>query len=286
MWVVARLVLRRWRECLTIVKPATVVGCHRAGFRLFWTWKLRGGRPPVRTNLRALIKRIAAENPLWGTPRIQAELAMLGHKVARATISKYLGIRPKGSPSWRAFIRNHMECTAAMDFFTVPTITGRVLYVFVILHHARRRIVHFNVTAHPTAEWVVRQLRDAFPFDSVPRFLIHDNDSIFGQVVDRCLSAMGITQVRTSLGSPWQNAYTERAIGTMRRECLDHVIVLNETHLIGAVESFLSYYHEARCHQSLGWDSPNVRTPDLPGGGPIIAEPMVEGLHHRYRRAA
>ncbi|MCC6321242.1 MAG: integrase [Phycisphaerales bacterium] len=202
VWVVARLVLRRWRECLVIVKPATVVGWHRTGFRLYWRWKSRGGRPAVRTDVRAVIKRIAAENPLRGTPRIQAELAMLGYKVARATIAKYIGDRPNRTPTWRTFIRNHLDCTAAMDFFTVPTITGRVLYVFVVLHHARRRIVRFNVTAHPTAEWVVRQLREAFPFDSAPRFLIHDNDSIFGEAVDRCLSAMKITQIRTSLGSP------------------------------------------------------------------------------------
>ncbi|MCC6907035.1 MAG: transposase [Phycisphaerales bacterium] len=289
VWVVARRVLRRWRECLVIVKPATVVGWHRAGFRLFWRWKSRGGRPPVRTNVRALIKRMASENPLWGTPRIQAELSMLGHRIGRATIAKYLGRdRERGprSSTWRAFIHNHLDCTAAMDFFAVPTITGRVLYVFVILHHARRRVIHFNVTAHPTAEWVVRQLREAFPFDSAPRFLIHDNDSVFGQAVDRCLSAMGITQVRTSLGSPWQNAYAERVIGTMRRECLDHVIVLNEQHLLRLVGDYLNYYHESRCHQALGRDSPNGRTPDLPGDGPIIAEPMVGGLHHRYRRAA
>jgi len=151
-------VLRRWRECLVIVKSATVVGWHRAGFKLFWPWKSRGGRPLIRVDLRALIKRTAAENPLWGTPRIQAEPAMLGHRVARATISKYLGRERESGPrssTWRVFIRNHMDCTAVMDFFTVPTITGRVLYVFVILHHARRRIVQFNVTARPSAEWMV-----------------------------------------------------------------------------------------------------------------------------------
>jgi len=168
----------------------------------------------------------------------------------------------------------------------VPTITGRVLYVFVVLHHARRRIVHFNVTAHPTAEWVVRQLRDAFPFDSAPRFLIHDNDSIFGEAVARCLRGMGITQVLTLLGSPWQNAYAERVIGTMRRECLDHVIALSESHLIRVVDEFLAYYHASRCHQSLGRDSPCGRKPEPAGDRPIISEALVGGLHHRYRRAA
>lgn len=164
--------------------------------------------------------------------------------------------------------------------------TGRVLYVFVTLHHARRRIVQFKVTAHPTAEWVVRQLRDAFPYDSVPRFLIRDNDSIFGESVARCIRGMGINQVLTSLGSPWQNAFAERVIGTMRRECLDHVIAFNESHLIRVADAFVTYYNESRCHQSLGRDSSNDRKPELPSGGPIISEAMVGGLHHRYGSAA
>ncbi len=178
-----------------------------------------------------------------------------------------------------------MDCTAAIDFFTVPTLTGRVLYGFVVLGHARRRIIHFNATAHPTSVWVARQLREAFPFDSAPRFLIRDNDAIFGEEVSRVLRSMNIEEVTTSLGSPWQNAYTDRFIGTLRRECLDHVIVLNEANLLWVVEEFLVYYHEARTHQGLGRDSPDCRAAEG-GEGLVISEPMVGGLHHRYRRAA
>ncbi len=169
LWVLVSLIWRKWKECVIIVQPATLVGWHRAGFCAYLRWKCRGGRPAIRRNLRELIQRIAAENPLWGVPRIQAELAMLGHRFARATIAKCLGVRPRRSPTWQTFIRNHMETTAAMDFFTVPTITGRVLNVFVLLHYARRRFVHFNVTAAPSSAWVVRQLKDAFPFDLAPR---------------------------------------------------------------------------------------------------------------------
>lgn len=210
---------------------------------------------------------------------------MLGHTLARATVAKYAGRTLPGSPTWQTSIRNHMDCTAAIDFFTVGTLTGRVLYGLVVLSHARRRIVHFNVTAHPTAVWVARQLREAVPLDSVPRFLIHDNDLIFGVEVSRMLRNMNIEEVTTSLGSPWQNAYAERFIGTMRRECLDHVIVLNENHLLRVVGEYLDYYHAARPHQGLGRDSPDGREVE-DGAGLVISEPMVSGLHHRYRRAA
>ena len=286
LWVIIRRVWPRWKECLVIVRPGTVVRWHRAGFRLFWRWKSRGGRPGTPGHVRALVHRMAAENPLWGTPRIQAELVLLGHRLARATISKYVGYRPPPSPTWRAFIRNHMHRTAAIDFFTAPTLTGRVLYCLIVLAHHRRHVLHFNVSAHPTAAWVVRQLLEAFPFDSAPRFLIHDNDSIFGEHVSRCLRSMHVGEIFTSLGAPWQNAYAERFIGTLCRECLDHVIVLGEGHLLRLVGDFLGYYHGTRPHQGLGRDSPDRRPPEPPGDGVIIAEPMVGGLHHRYRRAA
>jgi putative transposase len=268
------------------VQLATVVRWHREGFRLYWQWKSRGGRPALRQNVRALVRRIAAENPLWGVPRIQAELMMLGHQLSRATIAKYIGRTYPTSPTWRTFIQTHMDCTAGMDFFTVPTLTGQILYGFIILAHERRKILHFNVTARPCAAWVARQLRDAFPFDSAPRFIIRDNDSIFGLKVSGCLRSMNITEILTSLGSPWQNAYAERFIGSLRRECLDHVIVLNENHLRSLMEDHLDYYHAARPHQGLGRDSPDGRTPEPPGDGQVLAEPMVRGLHHRYRRAA
>jgi putative transposase len=218
-------------------------------------------------------------------PRIQAELAMIGHRLARATIAKYIGCALPTSPTWRTFIRNHMDCTAAIDFFTVPTLARRVLYGFFILAHDRRRVLHFNVTAHPTAVWVARQLREAFSFDSAPRFLIRDNDSLFGGAVSRCLRSMNVEEVVTSLGSPWQSAYAESFIGTLRRECLDHLIALHEDRLFRMVGDFLVYYHEARLHQGLGRDSPEGRTPET-GPGVVIVESMAGGLHRRYRRAA
>jgi putative transposase len=205
---------------------------------------------------------------------------MLGHRLARATIAKYIGHTQPRSPTWRAFIQNHIGCTAAIDFFTVPTLTGRVLYVFVVLAHARRRVLHFNITPKPSAAWVARQLREAFPFDTAPRFLIRDNDGIFGHGVSRCLRSMNITEITTSPGSPWQNAYTERVIGTIRLECLDHVIVLNDAHLHRVLQEYLRYYHEDRPHQGLGRDSPDGRIADT-ATGPIISESRAGGLQHR-----
>lgn len=289
LWVLAVRLWSRWRDALVIVRPDTVVRWHRAGFRLFWRWKCGGGRPATHPDVRSLIVRMARENPLWGVPRIQAELALLGHRVARATIAKYAGrsgTNPKRSVSWRVFIQNHLDSTAAMDFFTLPTLTGRVLYVFLVLSHARRRIVHFNVTAKPCAKWVARQIRDAFPFDTAPKFLLHDNDGLFGEAVSRMLRLLGIREVRTSPGSPWQNAYVERVVGTFRRECFDHVIVLNEAHASRLLGEFVEYHNNDRPHQGLGRDSPEGREPEPNGNAPVVSVPMVGGLHHRYRRAA
>lgn len=286
LWVIISRMWQGWRECIVLVQPGTVVKWHREGFRLYWRWKSRGGRPGVRHDVRALVRRIAAENPLWGVPRIQAELALLGHRLARATVAKYIGRSSPTSPTWRTFIQNHLNCTAAIDFFTVPTLTGRVLYGFIVLAHDRRRVLHFNVTSHPTATWVARQLREAFPFNSALRFLIRDNDAIFGEEVSRCLRSLGIEEVLTSLGSPWQNAYAERFIGTLRRECLDHVIILNEKHLLRVVHDYLAYYHRDRPHQGLGRDSPDGRAVEAEDRGAVVSEVMSGGLHHRYRRAA
>ena len=287
-WVLLSRWCHDWRRWLVLIQPATVVRWHREGFRLFWRWKSRGkpGRPTVARDVQALIRRMAAENPLWGVPRIQAELRLLGHDLAESTVAKYVH-RPRKPPSqtWRAFLNNHVGSIAAIDFFTVPTATFRNLYVLVVLGHERRRIVHFNVTDQPHAAWVAQQLREAFPFDEAPRFLIRDNDGVYGHKVVKCLDALGIEEVKTAPGSPWQNAYCERVIGTLRRDCLDHVIVLNEPHLRKILTSYLDYYHTARCHQSLDDNSPNPRAVEPPDKGDVIAIPMVGGLHHRYRRA-
>src|SRR5450432_3534813 len=224
-----------WRSALIIVKPETVIAWHRKGFRLFWTWKIRHGqtgRPAVSQEVRDLIRTMSRANPLWGAPRIHGELLKLGIDIGETSVSKYM-VRQRTSPSqtWRTFLDNHIQQLVSVDFFTVPTIRFQVLYVFLVLAHERRRIVHFNVTAHPTAEWTAQQLREAFPFEQIPRYLLRDRDRIFGREFPKDVKAMGIKEVLSAPRSPWQSAYVERVIGTIRRECLDHVIVLHEASL-------------------------------------------------------
>ena len=272
------------------MQPATVIRWHRRGFRLYWRWKSRKtGRPKVDPEIRSLIRRLSLDNPLWGTPRVQAELRLLGHDVAESTVARYMVRRRPGPPSqtWRSFLDNHMDCTAACDFFVVHTITFRLLYCFVILGHGRRRILHFNVTAHPTAGWTSQQIVEAFPADGTePKYLLRDRDSIYGDYFQHRVKNMGIKEVVIAWRSPWQNPYCERVIGTLRRECLDHVIVLNEAHLRRMLSSFLDYYHASRPHQSLGRNAPTPRDIEPPSRGQVIAVPQVGGLHHRYSRAA
>lgn len=288
-WAILSRIWGNWRSALLIVQPDTVVRWHRQGFKIFWRWKSRGkrGRPSIELEIRKLIRRLSRENPLWGTPRIQSELALLGHIVADSTIDKYR-IRPKRPPSqtWRTFLDNHIKDIVAVDFFTVPTATFRILFTFVVLRHDRRQIVHFNVTAHPTAEWAAQQIVEAFPFDEVPRFLIRDRDGIYGHAFRKRVESMGIEEFMIAPRSPWQNPYAERIIGSIRRECLDHVIVLNERHLRRILRSYFEYYHESRTHLSLERNAPIEREADAPELGRVIAIPQVGGLHYRYRRAA
>jgi transposase InsO family protein len=277
-----------WRTTLVMVKPETVVAWHRQGFRLFWTWKSRRrtGRPPVAQEVRVLIRKMAQENPLWGAPRIHGELLKLGVQVSQATVAKYLArsARPP-SQSWRTFLANHVHQIAAADFFVVPTVTYRLLFVLVILAHERRRIVHLAVTFHPTAAWTAQQLREAFPWDQAPRYLVHDHDLAF-QPLLATAEATGIEIVRTAPRSPWQNAYVERFIGSVRRECLDHVIVLSAAGLRVILHSYVAYYTASRTHLSLGKDSPQSRAISPPDDGPVAAVAEVGGLHHRYERRA
>jgi transposase InsO family protein len=290
LWAWLSTVWADWRSALVIVKPETVIAWHRKGFRLFWTWKVRHGqpgRPPVPQDLRDLIRKISRENPLWGAPRIHGELLKLGIDIGETSVSKYL-VRHRKPPSqtWRTFLENHLKSMVSVDFFTVPTIRFQVLYVFLVLLHERRRIIHFNVTAHPTAEWTAQQLREAFPFDQIPRYLLRDRDSIFGGEFRKEVTAMGIQEVLSTPRSPWQRAYVERVIGTIRRECLDHVIVFNEASLHRHVKSFMTYYHESRTHLSLAKDAPESRPVQGPELGRLVAIPQVGGLHHRYERRA
>jgi transposase InsO family protein len=281
---------------LVIVKPETVVAWHRSGFRLFWRIRSRAnnkGRPIADAELRRLIKRMASENPTWGAPRIHGELLKLGFDVSERTISRY--IRRLSPPNqarklWAAFLRNHREVIAAMDFFTVPTLTFQVLYCFFIIEHGRRKILHFNVTEHPTGPWIVQQLREAFPDCSPYRYAILDRDAKFGADVIDLLKASGITPKHTSPSSPWQNGIAERWIGNCRRELLDHVIVSGEEHLYRLVRNYISYYHADRTHDSLEKDAPMMRAvSSRPGqSASLISSPRVGGLHHRYdwQRAA
>jgi transposase InsO family protein len=230
---------------------------------------------------------MSRENPLWGAPRIHGELLKLGIDVGETSVSKYM-IRRWRPPSqtWRTFLQNHINSLVSVDFFTVPTIRFQTLYVFVVLSHERRRIVHFNVTAHPTAEWTAQQLREAFPWDTAPYYLLRDRDRIFDHAFVDQVKAMGIKQVLAALRSPWQRAYVERVIGSIRRECLDHVIVFNERNLHRHLQSFLDYYHRSRTHLGLQKDTPEHRGIQSAERGQVTSIPEVGGLHHRHERRA
>ena len=250
-----------WRSVIDIVRPKTVLAWHRQGFRRYWRWKSRplgrtSGRPRVTQEIRELIRTMKQSNPLWGAPRIHGELLKLGFEISERTISRLLPkTRQSPSQSWRVFLTNHASDLVALDFFTVPTISFRILYVFVVLSLERRRVVHFNVTDNPTAFWTGQQMIEAFPEDTAPR-------------------------------SPWQNAFAERLIGSMRRECLDHVIVLNRKHLRRILTNYFRYYHRSRTHLGLDKDAPIKREAQGPELGKVVEFPEVGGLHHRYERRA
>jgi transposase InsO family protein len=288
-WVWLSRVWSDWQSSLMIVKPETVIRWHRDGFRLYWRWKSRKkpGRPKIDAEIRSLIRRMSRENATWGAPRIHSELALLGYVVTRSTVATYM-IRHRKPPSqtWRTFLENHVPDIAAIDFFVVPTARFRLLYCFIILRHDRRRVVHFNVTAYPTARWTGQQIVEAFPYDEIPRFLIRDHDGIYGQDFRERMKHLGIEEVIIAYRSPWQSPYVERLIGSIRRECLDHVIVFSEGHLRRILTSFFAYYHEARTHLSLDRNAPVPREVEPPTMGKVIAIPQVAGLHHRYTRAA
>jgi len=281
--------LYRWfpaiLRVLTIMRPETLVRWHRAGFRRYWRWKSRrrGGRPPVETELRALIRRMSIENPLWGAPRIHGELLKLGFEVAQSSVAKYI-VKRRVPPSqgWRTFLRNHAPDIAAMDLFVVPTIGVDLLYALVIVRLDRRDLVWVNVTTNPTAEWVARQTTEAFPWDMAPGYMIRDRDRVYGTVVTRRLRAMGIRDKPIAPASPWQNGFAERLIGSIRRECLDHIIVLGEVHLRRILKSYARYDNETRTHLALDKDAPLSRT--VKRAGRILCRPILGGLHHEYVR--
>jgi transposase InsO family protein len=273
------------------VKPETVVAWHRWTFRRFWTWRSRHrqpGRPPTSPELRALINRIAAANVGWGAPRMHGELLKLGIVISEREVSRLMPPRTPKPPSqtWRTFLDNHLGALASIDFFTVPTATFRVLYVFFVLAHDRRRVLHFNLTEHPSAVWTAQQIVEAFPEDTAPKHMVRDRDGIYADQFRRRVSGIGIDEVLTAPQSPWQNPYAERLVGSVRRECLDHMIVLGEQHLRRILSAYFSYYHKSRTHLSLGKDAPEPRAVHHPSMGNIIEIPEVGGLHHRYERRA
>ncbi len=279
-----------WRYALAIIQPATVIRWHREGFKRFWNRKSRtgcGGRPALGRELVGLIRKMSRSNVTWGAPRIRNELAWLGIEVVASTVARYMARgRKPSSPSWRAFLDNHVKDLVALDFFAVPTATFGVLFGFLVLAHDRRRAVHFKVTANPSAEWTARQLVEAFPEETAPRVLLRDRDRIYGGRFRRVLEILGIEEVVTPARSPWQNAYAERLIGSLRRECLDHVVILGELHLLRVMTGYFEYYNQARCHLSLAGDTPEPRPVQGPELGRVVELPEVGGLHHRYERAA
>jgi len=288
-WVWLSRSWKDWHRALVIVRPETVVAWHRKGFRLFWSWisRRKCGRPEASPAIRALILKMAVANPLWGAPRIHGELLKLGIPISERTVSRLLP-RKRRPPSqtWKAFLDNHLNQLVSIDFFTVPTATFRVLFVLVVLAHRGRRVVHFNVTEHPTAAWATRQILEAFPEDSAPRYLIRDRDQIYGECFRNNLRDMDITEVLTAPQSPWQNPFAERLVGSIRRECLDHMIVLGEKHLRQILKSYFDYYLVSRTHLSLAKDAPTPRVVQGPEAGEIVEIPQVGGLHHRYERRA
>ena len=291
-WIALRRLWPAWTNALIIVKPNTVASWHRAGFRLFWRLRSRPkriGRPSVSMEVQQLIRRMKSENPSWGAPRIHGELLQLGFDISEPTVSRYLH-RLKRLPDkakvkrWLAFLQNHREVIAAFDFFTVPTLSFRVLYCFFVIEHHRRRILHFNTTSHPTSDWVLQQLREALPLPCPYRYVIFDRDCKFGSEVRTFLKASGIRAVRTSVHSPWQNGVAERWVGSIRRDMLDHVIPLNERHLMRLSLEYVRYYHDDRTHIGLNKETPGARSVELrhDRSSGVRAEPRIGGLHHRY----
>ena len=298
--VLARLF--EWRSALVVVQPATMIRWHRAGWRLFWRLKSRPGRPPIPKELRTLIRRMAQENRLWGEERIANELLLkLGIRISPRTVRKYLPKRPPGQPRgdqrWSTFLKNHAAAILACDFFVAVTATFRLLYVFIVIEHGTRRLVHVSVTAHPSANWTLQQLREVVGDTDNHKYLIHDRDAIFAKHLDDSIRALGVEILRSPISSPKANAICERVIGTIRRECLDWMILMSEAHLRSILRLWRTHYNGGRPHSALG---PGVPDPPrrsaqiqlsesrhrLAAGALVLAKSVLGGLHHEYSIAA
>jgi len=290
LWVWLSRLWPGWQEVLEFVQPRTVIAWQKKRFRDYWrrvSESGKSGRPTISKDIRELIQDMWRCNPTWGSPRIVGELHKIGINIAKFTVEAY---RPRDrkppSPTWRAFLHNHVKDIVACDFFTVPTIDFRVLFVFNMLAHDRRRIVHFNITEHPTTQWTAQQIVKAFPWDTAPRYLLRDRDSIYGAAFQNRVGNLGIAEVKIAPCSPWHNPYCERVIGSIRRECLNDIIVLDEQHLRRVLQSYVNYYHTWRTHRSLAMDAPEPRVIELPAVGPVRKLPEVGGFHHHYERRA
>jgi putative transposase len=291
-WVLALRYWARWKQALILASAETIPRWHRAGFRLYWACLSRhpvtSGGKRISNELRELIFKMVAENPTWGAPRIHGELLMLGFDISERTISRWMRRAPRDpepAKRWLTFLRNHREAIAAMDFFTVPTVTFRLLYCFFVISHDRRQIVHFNVTRHPTSFWIIQQLREAFPFQPAAKFVIFDHDSKFSFEVAVAIRSLNVRPVRTSLESPWQNGVAERWIVSCARDLLDHLIAANEAHLKRMLREYVRYYHEDRTHLGLEKQTPGRRVHSNCSGR-VVSLPRLGGLHHCYDRAA
>lgn len=291
-WVAPRGFWSDWKKCLHLVAPDTVPRWHRAGFRLYWALlckvRKRVGGKKISKEVRDLIFQMVFENPTWGAPRIHGELRMLGFRVSERTISRWMRRAPRNpepAKLWTTFLRNHREAIAAMDFFTVLTLTFNLLYCFFVISHDRRRILHLNVTRHPTSSWIVQLLREAFPYQAAPKFILFDHDQKYGVEVSAAVRSMNISPVRTSFRSPWQNGVAERWVGSCRQDLLDHVIALDERHLKRLPSEYIRYYHDDGTHLGLGKETPGDRVRSA-ARGRLVSHTRLDGLHHRYDRAA
>jgi len=289
-WVGLSLIWNGWRAALRYVQPDTVVRWQRERFRKFWARLSRGnrrrrGRPATAVEIRRLIERIVAANPLWRAPRVHGELMMLGIEISERTVSRMLRtLRRPPTQTWKTFLHNHLDQLVSIDFFTVPTVTLRVLFVFIVLEHRRREVLHFNVTEHPTAAWTSQQIVEAFADREAPRYLIRDRDGVYGSEVRLRVASLHIEEVLTAPRSPWQNPYAERLVGSIRTDCLNHFVMLNARHLKRTLASYFAYYHESRTHLGLDKQCPIPR--QVSRIGRIIEIPQLGGLHHRYERVA
>jgi len=294
-WTIFSRFWSGWKRAVLIVQPETVIRWHRAGFKLYWKWisrrRMSVGRRPTSKELRALILCMVAENSTWGSPRIHGELKMLGFEISERTVLNWMRKAPRNpepAKRWATFLTNHREAIAAMDFFTVPTVTFWVLYCFFVIAHKRRQVLHFNVTRNPTGAWVSQQLREAFPYDSAPRWLIFDRGCNFNRDVVETIKSFGIEPKQTNFQSPWQNGVAERFVGNCRRDLLDHVIVLNKRHLKRLMAEYARYYHDDRTHLGLEKQTPadRIAVTETTISAKIISMPRLGGLHHRYDLAA